>query len=194
LATAITSGNGFCMSRPNSTCFRSSATCLLGILVSTEILQEGQSLLSYCISDPGVPYCLQKQRRSTWSICYTFVSTWICGQRQGSLDFQSIRFSATYACFAWRIGIPRRRSQSTTNSPSSVDSACSQFPSEFPSNHGLLHHMAPVAQYIRGIASSLGTQRIHAQLIYDALRAELKQFDGDSIFDDKDFTKSTLYR
>jgi hypothetical protein len=47
--------------------------------------------------------------------------------------------------------------------------------------------------FIRGVATSLCTQRINAQSIYESLRDELRSCDGESIFDDEHFTKSTLY-
>ncbi|EHK22977.1 uncharacterized protein TRIVIDRAFT_222235 [Trichoderma virens Gv29-8] len=63
----------------------------------------------------------------------------------------------------------------------------------FASDHSPAQHSTPIAQFIRGITSSLCTQRINAQYIYDALRNELKTCDDGSLFDDEHFTKSTLY-
>lgn len=65
--------------------------------------------------------------------------------------------------------------------------------SEFSSDHGPRQYLTPIAQYIRGIASSLCTQRINAQSIFEALRDEVKFSDGRDIFDDENFTKSKLY-
>jgi hypothetical protein len=65
--------------------------------------------------------------------------------------------------------------------------------SEVTFDHRTRHHFTPIAQYIRGIASSLYTQKNHAQSIYDALKAELKDCEGESIFDDENFTKSNSY-
>ena len=66
-------------------------------------------------------------------------------------------------------------------------------PPLFASIHGPAQHFTPIAQFIRGITASLCTQRINAQSIYDALRVELKNCDGGSLFDDEHFTKSTTY-
>lgn len=65
--------------------------------------------------------------------------------------------------------------------------------SEFVSDHGPQQYLTPIAQYIRGIASSLSTQRINTQSIYDIIREGLKISDEGSIFDDEHFTKSTSY-
>jgi hypothetical protein len=65
--------------------------------------------------------------------------------------------------------------------------------SEFSSDHGPGQYLTPIAQYIRGIASSLFTQRMNAQSIFEALRDEVKLSDGRDIFDDENFTKSKLY-
>lgn len=65
--------------------------------------------------------------------------------------------------------------------------------SEFASDHGPIQFLTPISQYMRGVALSLCTQKNNSQEIYDALRDELKTYDGRSIFDDEHFTKSTLY-
>jgi len=43
------------------------------------------------------------------------------------------------------------------------------------------------------MTSSLVTQRINAQTIYEAIKGELNRCEGGSLFDDEHFTKSTLY-
>jgi hypothetical protein len=65
--------------------------------------------------------------------------------------------------------------------------------SDFASDRKPFQHLTPIAQYIRGIASSLYTQRTNAQSIYEALRDELEDHDGENIFDDEKFTKSISY-
>lgn len=54
-------------------------------------------------------------------------------------------------------------------------------------------YLTPIAQYIRGITSSLRTQHDNAEAIYNALRDQIRNFDSDSLFDDEHFTMSTLY-
>ncbi|KAI0382261.1 hypothetical protein F5Y04DRAFT_288018 [Hypomontagnella monticulosa] len=54
-------------------------------------------------------------------------------------------------------------------------------------------HVTPVAQFLRGITSSLCTQRMNARHIHDFLGEQLKSSDNNSLFDDENFTKSTLY-
>ncbi|KAH8587293.1 hypothetical protein B0O99DRAFT_656496 [Bisporella sp. PMI_857] len=65
--------------------------------------------------------------------------------------------------------------------------------SEFASAYEPRQHLTPIAQYLRGITSSLYTQRMNAKLIHEALKDALKSCDGASIFDDEHFTKSTAY-
>lgn len=60
-------------------------------------------------------------------------------------------------------------------------------------DHEPAQYLTPIAQYIRGMTSSLVTQRNNAQGVYDTIKAELTSSDGDGLFDDKNFTKSTLY-
>lgn len=66
-----------------------------------------------------------------------------------------------------------------------------------PSNLGYDHepaqYLTPIAQYVRGMASSVVTQRNNAQGIYDAVKGHLADNEGDGMFDDKNFTKSMLY-
>jgi hypothetical protein len=66
-------------------------------------------------------------------------------------------------------------------------------PPQFTSDHEPAQYSTPIAQFIRGITSSLCTQRINAQSICDALGDELKNCDDDILFDDEHFTKSTVY-
>lgn len=66
-------------------------------------------------------------------------------------------------------------------------------PPQFTSDHEPAQHSTPIAQFIRGITSSVCTQRMNAQYIYDALRDELKNCDDHILFDDEHFTKSTVY-
>lgn len=54
-------------------------------------------------------------------------------------------------------------------------------------------HLTPVAQYIRGLTSSLVTLRMSTQSILDALKVKLDACEGRDLFDDEKFTKSTLY-
>ncbi|KAG9249715.1 uncharacterized protein F5Z01DRAFT_745981 [Emericellopsis atlantica] len=54
-------------------------------------------------------------------------------------------------------------------------------------------HSTPIAQFIRGVRSSLYSQRMHAQSIYNALSEALKTCDNGCLFDDENFSKSTLY-
>jgi hypothetical protein len=62
-----------------------------------------------------------------------------------------------------------------------------------PSDQGPSQHLTPIAQYLRGIVFSLRTQRRNAESIYGILRDRLEDCDDDSLFDDVQFTKSTLY-
>ncbi|KAF4635576.1 hypothetical protein G7Y89_g2524 [Cudoniella acicularis] len=66
-------------------------------------------------------------------------------------------------------------------------------PSELASDYEPRHNLTPISQFLRGIVASLCTQRINAQLIYGELRDVLADRDNNSIFDDENFTKSTLY-
>ena len=54
-------------------------------------------------------------------------------------------------------------------------------------------YLTPIAQFVRGIVSSLHTQQVNAQLIHDMLKDQLNASDDGSIFDDENFIKSTLY-
>jgi hypothetical protein len=54
-------------------------------------------------------------------------------------------------------------------------------------------YLTPIAQFVRGIVSSLQTQRVNTTLIYDMLRNQLNNSDDGDIFDDESFTKSILY-
>jgi hypothetical protein len=64
---------------------------------------------------------------------------------------------------------------------------------EFASDHQTKQYLTPVAQYVRGITSSLHTQRTNAETIYGDMSKWLKDFQSESIFDDEQFTKSTSY-
>lgn len=64
---------------------------------------------------------------------------------------------------------------------------------EFVSDHRAKQHLTPITQYLRGITSTICTQRINSESIYDYLKKWLKDSDLDSIFDDERFTKSTSY-
>jgi hypothetical protein len=68
-------------------------------------------------------------------------------------------------------------------------------PPQFASDHepATAKHFTPVAQFIRGITSSLCMQRINAQSIYATLGDEVKHCSNGILFDDEHFTKSTLY-
>jgi hypothetical protein len=65
--------------------------------------------------------------------------------------------------------------------------------SEFVSNHRAKQYLTPITQYVRGITSTICTQRINSESIYEYLKKWLKDSDLDSIFDDEHFTKSTSY-
>ena len=54
-------------------------------------------------------------------------------------------------------------------------------------------HLTPIAQFVRGVASSLYTQRVNALMIHNLLRNQLNTSDDGTIFDDENFTKSILY-
>lgn len=54
-------------------------------------------------------------------------------------------------------------------------------------------HLTPIAQFVRGVASSLYTQQINARMIHNSLRNQLNTSDDGTIFDDENFTKSMLY-
>ena len=66
-----------------------------------------------------------------------------------------------------------------------------------PTNLGYDHepaqYLTPIAQYVRGMASSVVTQRNNAQGIYDAIKGHIADNEGEGMFDDKNFTKSVLY-
>jgi hypothetical protein len=64
---------------------------------------------------------------------------------------------------------------------------------EFASDHQTKQYLTPIAQYVRGITSSLHMQRTNAETIYGDMRKWLKDFQSESIFDDEQFTKSTSY-
>jgi hypothetical protein len=64
---------------------------------------------------------------------------------------------------------------------------------EFASDYQNRNFLTPIAQYVRGITSSMYTQRINAESIYEDLKNWLKHSDSESIFDDEKFTKSTSY-
>lgn len=66
-------------------------------------------------------------------------------------------------------------------------------PSQLASAHNSAEYTTPIAQFIRGVTSSLRTQKTNAQYVCEALRDELKKCDDDSLFDDEHFTKSTMY-
>jgi hypothetical protein len=66
-------------------------------------------------------------------------------------------------------------------------------PSRFAADESPPEYLTPVAQYVRGMTSSLVVQRQNAESILDALRERIERSDGDSLFDDEDFTKSNLY-
>jgi hypothetical protein len=54
-------------------------------------------------------------------------------------------------------------------------------------------HLTPIAQFVRGVASSLYTQKVNAQMIHNFLKSQLNTLDDGTIFDDEKFTKSILY-
>jgi hypothetical protein len=64
---------------------------------------------------------------------------------------------------------------------------------EFASDYQNRKFLTPIAQYVRGITSSMYTQRINAESIYVDLKDWLKDSGSESIFDDEKFTKSTSY-
>jgi hypothetical protein len=66
-------------------------------------------------------------------------------------------------------------------------------PSRFAADEGPPEHLTPIAQYMRGVTSSLVVQRQNAESILDALREKIERSDGDSLFDDEKFTKSNLF-
>lgn len=63
----------------------------------------------------------------------------------------------------------------------------------FTSSYEPQQHLTPIAQFVRGIASLLYTHRFNAQLIVNLLKEQVVSCDDESIFDDENFTKSTLY-
>ncbi|KAF2258987.1 hypothetical protein CC78DRAFT_537401 [Lojkania enalia] len=63
----------------------------------------------------------------------------------------------------------------------------------FSSNQSASQHLTPIAQYLRGVAFSLHTQRLNAESIYDTMRERLKDCYDGSLFDDEQYTKSALY-
>jgi hypothetical protein len=54
-------------------------------------------------------------------------------------------------------------------------------------------HYTPIAQFIRGVASSLQTQRMSAEIIHHACMVKYREVDDGSPFDDQAFTKSHAY-
>ena len=64
---------------------------------------------------------------------------------------------------------------------------------EFLSDQRASQYLTPIAQYVRGITSTIYTQRINGACIYENMKKILKDYDSESIFDDDQFTKSTLY-
>lgn len=54
-------------------------------------------------------------------------------------------------------------------------------------------YLTPLAQFLRGLTYSLRTQNMNAEAIYDRLKERLRDSDDESLFDDEQFTKSTLY-
>jgi hypothetical protein len=66
-------------------------------------------------------------------------------------------------------------------------------PSRFAADEGPPEHLTPIAQYIRGVTSSLAVQRQNAESILDGLHGKVERSHGDSLFDDEEFTKSNLY-
>lgn len=64
---------------------------------------------------------------------------------------------------------------------------------DFASGYQNKTYLTPIAQYVRGITSSLCTQRTNAASIYEEMKNWLKDLDSESIFDDEQFTKSTSY-
>jgi len=65
--------------------------------------------------------------------------------------------------------------------------------STFLASAELRQHLTPIAQFVRGIASSLYTQKVNARMIHNLLRNQLNTSDDGTIFDDENFTKSILY-
>ncbi|EPE31286.1 hypothetical protein GLAREA_12589 [Glarea lozoyensis ATCC 20868] len=66
-------------------------------------------------------------------------------------------------------------------------------PPDFGSGLEPSHHLTPISQFLRGIVASLCTLRSNAQAIYRELKDLLALHDNNTIFDDENFTKSTLY-
>ncbi|KAF2178421.1 hypothetical protein K469DRAFT_642743 [Zopfia rhizophila CBS 207.26] len=66
-------------------------------------------------------------------------------------------------------------------------------PLRFVSDQEPEQHLTPIAQFLRGVTSSLHTQTTNAESIYEILREQLKSCEGGSLFDDEHFTKSTVY-
>lgn len=64
---------------------------------------------------------------------------------------------------------------------------------KFASDHQTREYLTPIAQYVRGITSSLYTQRNNAELIYEDTKNAFREYNSGSIFDDENFTKSTSY-
>ena len=65
--------------------------------------------------------------------------------------------------------------------------------SAFLASAELRQHLTPIAQFVRGVASSLYTQQVNARMIHNLLRNQLNTSDDGTIFDDENFTKSILY-
>jgi hypothetical protein len=63
----------------------------------------------------------------------------------------------------------------------------------FAFDHTSAQYSTPLSQFIRGITSSVCTQRKNAQSIYDAISNTLKSHDDDSLFDDEGYTKSATF-
>ncbi len=66
-------------------------------------------------------------------------------------------------------------------------------PSNFASEQELADFYTPIAQFTRGVASSVRTQRLQAESIYDRLKDDLDGCDPEGLFDDDKFKKSNLY-
>jgi hypothetical protein len=66
-------------------------------------------------------------------------------------------------------------------------------PVPFTQNQKSAYDATPVAQFIRGVTSSLHTQAKNTELMYDALNDILKSHDSDNLFDDDKYTKSTAF-
>lgn len=54
-------------------------------------------------------------------------------------------------------------------------------------------YLTPLAQFLRGLTYSLRTQNMNAEAIYDQLKEQLRAADDGGLFDDEQFTKSSLY-